>query len=77
MSLLFFNYERPYCQICWLFDKRDTQQNEWIEGLPGTPKNYGDKIKSYEKTTAHHAAYKAFGLWKTGQQIDRVHQKTT
>ena len=76
MALLFFNYERPYCQICWLFGKRDTQQNEWIDGVPGTPKNYGDKIKSHEKTTAHHTACNAFGQWKTVQQIDREHQKT-
>ena len=43
--------------------------------MPGNPKNYGDKIKSHEKTTLHRVACSAFAQWKTGQQIDREHQK--
>ena len=43
--------------------------------MPRNPKNYGDKIKSHEKTTVQGVTCSAFAQWKTGQQIDREHQK--
>jgi len=43
--------------------------------VPGNPKNYGDKVKAHEKTTAHRIACSAYGQWKAQQQIDREHQK--
>ena len=43
MALLSSIMRRPYYQICWLFGKRDTQQNEWINGVPGTLKTMAIK----------------------------------
>lgn len=67
--------KRPFCQSCWLFGDPSAQQKEWVDGVPGTPKNYGNKIKLHEKSQAHRDASSSFGRWKAGQRIDRDNEK--
>ena len=68
--------KKPYCQSCWLFGDRSAMQKEWANGVSGNPKNFGVKIKAHEKTQSHLDASIAFGRWKAGQRIDRVHEQS-
>ena len=51
-------------------------QKEWANGVSGNPNNFGVKIKAHENTQSHLDASIAFGRWKAGQRIDRVHEQS-
>ena len=63
----------PYCQTCWLFADRTnvSLQWAWINGVEGSSKHHGVKIKRHECSSIQLESTAVHHRWKSGNKIDK------
>jgi Domain of unknown function (DUF4371) len=64
--------KKPYCHTCWLFADRGNPnlQWQWIDGVPGSSRHYGTKIKNHKSSQIHIASTAVCQRWQAGQRLD-------